>query len=107
MEALPPSAGAFLCPVGDFHTSSLEGERAWRKIVGGSYQGLRVGSCPKWVLVFHWLALGHMTTPNCKGDWETWYRHVQTETEGLDLGKLLGAYQRIECGGLVHLYSKP
>lgn len=68
--------------------------------MGGSYQGLEVGACPKWVLVFPGLALRHMTTSNCKGDWETRHRHVQAEAEGLDLGKLLGASQRIECGGL-------
>ena len=24
------------------------------------------------VLAFHWLECGHMTTPNCRGDWEMW-----------------------------------
>lgn len=50
--------------------------------MGRSYQGLvqEVGVSP--VLAFHWLELGHMTTPNCKEDWEMWSRRVRRPTQG-------------------------
>lgn len=48
--------------------------------MGRSYQSLvqEVGVSP--VLAFHWLELGHMTTHNCKGDWEMWSRRVRRQT---------------------------
>lgn len=100
MEALPPAAGSFQWPMIDFHTNRLEGQRTWRKLVGGSYQGLQVGvsQVGAYIPLANTQSYDHAPLQWRLGNMVQ--ACVQAEAEGMDFGKLLGVCKGIECGGV-------